>query len=61
MIKGNKRYFSMFGMMVSSINKDLLSLFSKLKEQNRLNTDISHNLDQIKLIKNKIKNQTYQG
>jgi hypothetical protein len=61
MLKGSKRYFSMFGMMVYSINKSLQSLFSQIQEQKRLFTLVFSDLKQIQLINNKIKNQTYQG
>ena len=61
MLKGSKRYFSMFGMMVYSINKSLQSLFSKLKEQQKLFTLVFRSINQIQLTNNKIKNQTYQG
>jgi hypothetical protein len=61
MLKGSKRYFSMFGMMVYSINKSLQSLFSQIQEQKRLFTLVLSDLKQIQLTNNKIKNQTYQG
>jgi hypothetical protein len=61
MLKGSKKYFSMFGMMVYSINKSLQSLFSQIQEQKRLFTLVLSDLTQIQLTNNKIKNQTYQG
>ncbi len=61
MIKGCKQYFSMFGMMISTINDTLNKFLNQICEQNRksipIYIDFIHRQSQQILQKNK----TYQG
>ena len=61
MIKGCKHYFSMFGMMIFTINSALSKLYNRICEQNRkyIKVQIDTTHTQLKQILQK--NQTYQG
>ena len=61
MIKGCKHYFSMFGMMISTINDTLNKFLNQICEQNRKSIPIQIQLTHIQLQNNLQKNQTYQG
>lgn len=61
MIKGCKHYFSMFGMMLSTINNTLNKFLNQICEQNRKSIPIQINLAHNQLQQILQKNQTYQG
>ncbi|MCH9814107.1 MAG: hypothetical protein K0U47_09220 [Epsilonproteobacteria bacterium] len=61
MLKGCKHYFTMFGVMLSTINMDLKKLFTKACEQLRKSIFIQIDLTCTQLKLNLQKNQTYQG
>ena len=61
MLKGCKHYFSMFGMMISTINETLTKFLNRNCEQNRKSIPIQINLANNQLQKILQKNQTYQG
>ncbi len=61
MLKGCKHYFSMFGMMISTINDTLNKFLNQVCEQNRKSIPIKIELAKTQLQKNLQKNQTYQG
>ncbi len=61
MLKGCKHYFSMFGMMISTINDTLNKFLNQICEQNRKSIPIQINLANKQLQQILQKNQTYQG
>jgi len=61
MIKGCKHYFSMFGMLIFTINAILNKFLNKICEQNRKSIPIQIELTHTQLQQNYKKNQTYQG
>jgi hypothetical protein len=61
MIKGCKHYFSMFGMLISTINITLNKFLNQICEQNRKSIPIQIKLTHTELEQNLQKNQTYQG
>ena len=61
MLKGCKHYFSMFGMMISTINDTLNKFLNQICEQNRKSIPIQINLADKQLQQILQKNQTYQG
>jgi hypothetical protein len=61
MLKGCKHYFSMFGMMISTINDTLNKFLNQICEQNRKSIPIQMKLFHGQLQQILQKNQTYQG
>jgi hypothetical protein len=61
MIKGCKHYFSMFGMMIFTINRALSSFFNRIYEQIKKHIDVLAKIIHTQLEQNFKKNQTYQG
>ena len=61
MIKGCKHYFSMFGMMIFTINKALGNFFNCICEQIKKHIDVLVKMTQTQLEQILKKNQTYQG
>ena len=61
MIKGCKHYFSMFGIMISTLNETLNQFLNQICEQNRKSIPIKIELTQTQLQRNSKQNQTYQG
>ncbi len=61
MIKGCKHYFSMFGMMIFTINDALNKFLNRICEQNRKSIPIAIKLTNNQLQQKTEKNQTYQG
>ncbi|HIP02460.1 MAG TPA: hypothetical protein EYH01_10165 [Campylobacterales bacterium] len=61
MLKGCKQYFSMFGMMISTLNETLNQFLNQICEQNRKSIPIKIEFAQTQLQKILRKNQTYQG
>jgi len=61
MIKGCKHYFSMFGMLIFTINAVLNKFLNQIYEQNRKSIPIRIELTHRQLEQNYKKNQTYQG
>ena len=61
MLKGCKHYFSMFGMLLSTINETLLKFLNQMCEQMKKSLPIEINLAKTQYQKNLEKNQTYQG
>ncbi len=61
MIKGCKHYFSMFGMMIFTINRALGNFFNRICEQIRKHIDVLTKIIHTQLEQNFKKNQTYQG
>lgn len=61
MIKGCKHYFSMFGMMIFTINRALGNFFNRICEQIKKHIDVLVKMTQTQLEQILKKNQTYQG
>jgi len=61
MLKGCKHYFSMFGMMISTLNDTLNKFLNQIFEQQKKSIPIQINFAKTQLQKNLQKNQTYQG
>jgi len=61
MLKGCKHYFSMFGMMISTLNNTLNKFLNQICEQNRKSIPIKTHFAQTLYQTNSQKNQTYQG
>jgi len=61
MLKGCKHYFSMFGMLISTINNTLLKFLNQIQAQDEKSIPIQIQLAKT-LYQTKLqKNQTYQG
>lgn len=61
MLKGCKHYFSMFGMMISTINNTLLKFLNQIQAQDEKSIPIQIHFAKIQHQTNSQKNQTYQG
>ena len=61
MLKGCKHYFSMFGMLLSTINETLLKFLNQMCEQMKKSLPIEINLAKTQYQEKLEKNQTYQG
>ncbi len=61
MIKGCKHYFSMFGMMIFTINRALSKLYNRFCEQIKKYISVQIKMTHIQLEQILKKNQTYQG
>ncbi len=61
MLKGCKHYFSMFGMMISTLNETLNKFLNQICEQKRKSIPIQINFAKTQIQTNLQKNQTYQG
>ena len=61
MIKGSKHYFSMFGMMISTINETLKQFLNQIHEQHKKSLPIKITIAQTKLSQKIEQNQKYQG